>query len=235
MRLATRLLWATALTLLTVACGGRPTKTLAEAENALADAILAKKCAPEEYAAAERMYAKANALADEGKNDEAEATARAAKKLAEQARKKAMLRKDECLKPKAAGGLNPEDFIDTSGPGLDDPDAQNSGGLQSIFFDYNAFDLTPEARQTMSANAGWLNKNGAVRVVVEGHCDSRGSTEYNLALGEKRAQVVRKYLVQLGVDPNRLAIVSYGEEQPLDFGENESGFARNRRAEFTVR
>ncbi len=234
MRPATRLTGILLLVLLT-ACGGRPTKTLAEAENALADAILAKKCAPEEYAAAERMYAKANALADEGKNDEAAAAARAAKKLAEQARQKAMLRKDECLKPKQDPTINPDDFIDRSGAGLDDPDAQNSGGLKTVYFDFNAFDLTPEARQTMTSNAQWLLKNADKRIIIEGHCDSRGSTEYNLALGEKRGQVARKYLVQMGVDPNRMSVVSYGEEQPLDFTETEGGHAKNRRAEFTVR
>ena len=107
--------------------------------------------------------------------------------------------------------------------------------MKTVYFEYNAFDLTPDARQTMASNASWLNKNPDTKVTVEGHCDSRGSTEYNLALGEKRARVVKQYLVSLGVDGGRLAVISYGEEQPMEYGEGERTFARNRRAEFTVR
>ncbi|MCA9539368.1 MAG: OmpA family protein [Myxococcales bacterium] len=219
---------------LLAACGGRPTKTLAEAEGALADAALAKKCAPEEFAAAERMYAKAQKLADDEKFDEAETAAEAAKKLAVKARDKALARKTECEAQEVDPKTDLSGFIDKSGPGLDATDG-DGGGMKTVYFDYNAFDLTEQAKVTMGKNADWLRKNPGKPVIIEGHCDSRGSTEYNLALGEKRAQVARKYLIGLGIEGGRLSIMSYGEEQPLDFGETEAAFARNRRAEFRLR
>ncbi len=219
------------LGLLLLACGGPPTQQLEEAEGALNDAILARKCAPEAYKAAVRMYEKAQKQSDEGNYEDAEDSARAARKLAEKARNKALLRKADCLKPKD-DPTDVSDFIDPSAP-VD----QNSdpGGLVTVHFQYNAYDLTPDARQKMAANARWLNKNPDAKVTVEGHCDSRGSTEYNLALGEKRALVVRKYLVSLGVDGSRLAIISYGEESPMEYGETDRAWTKNRRAEFTVR
>ena len=217
--------------LLLLACGGVPQQQLDEAESALLDAILAKKCAPEAYAAAERMYAKAQKQSDDGDYDAAEASARAAKKLADKARNKALLRKADCLKPKD----DPTDVSEFIDPSATSDQSRDPGGLQTVHFAYNAFDLTPEARQKMAANAQWLQQNAEAKITVEGHCDSRGSTEFNLALGEKRAMVVRKYLVSLGVDGARLAIISYGEEQPAEYGDNDRAWQRNRRAEFTVR
>lgn len=219
---------------LLAACGSRPTQVLSEAEGALADAELARKCAPDEYAAAEKMYAKAQKLADDEKFDEAETAAVAARKLAIKARDKALARKDDCLAPKVDPDNDVSEFVDQSGAGLDATDG-DGGGMKTVYFDYNAHDLTEQAKVTMSKNAAWMRANPAVNVVVEGHCDSRGSTEYNLALGERRAQVVRKYLVGLGVDGGRLSVVSYGEEQPVEYGETEAAHARNRRAEFRIR
>ena len=213
------------------ACGGPPTQQLAEAESAISDAVLAKKCAPEEYAAALRMYAKAERQSDKGDYDAAESSARAARKLAIKARNKALLRKADCLAP----GNDPTDLTDFLDPAEATDKAPDPGGMRTVFFDYNAYDLTPAARKTMADNAKWLLNNPTVKVMVGGHCDRRGSTEYNLSLGEKRAQVALKYLVSLGVDRDRVAIISYGEEQPLDYGDNDRAFTRNRRAEFGVR
>jgi len=223
-----------ALALLLAACGARPTQTLTEAEGALADARIAEKCAPEEYQAALKALKKANELAEKGENDEAKSMAIAAKKLAINARNKAMLRKDECERENAppVAAVNLDEFIDKSGPGS--MGEGSSDGLKTVYFNYNSSDLTPEARQTLSANADWL-KLKAVKVTIEGHCDKRGSTEYNLALGERRAMIVRNYLKSLGVNADRLAVISYGEEKPLDYGDGEQGLARNRRAEFVVR
>jgi peptidoglycan-associated lipoprotein len=222
------------LAALLAACGARPTQNLTEAEAALADAKIAEKCAPEEYQAAVKALQKANELADKGENEEARKQAVAAKKLAINARNKALLRKDECERENAppVAAVNPDEFIDKSGPGT--MGEGSSDGLKTVYFDYNSSDLTPEARQTLAANAAWL-KSKAVKVTIEGHCDKRGSTEYNLALGERRAMIVRNYLRSLGVNADRMAVISYGEEKPLDYGEAEQGMARNRRAEFVVR
>ena len=87
-------------------------------------------------------------------------------------------------------------------------------------------------RKTLSRNAQHLQATPGVRIRIEGHCDERGTTEYNLALGERRAKSTYQYLMDLGVDPNRMGVVSYGEEQPLDPRNNEEAWALNRRAEF---
>jgi len=227
-----RFLIVSASALLLFACGTRPTQLLGEAQNALSEAALAKKCAPDEFEAAEKMYIKAQKLADAEKYDEAEAAARAAKKLAIKAQAKAQARKDECLTPPKPA-TDPTDFIDDSGPGVDAQDG-DGGGMETVYFEYNSSDLTDSARAAMAQNGDWLQRNPTVVVTIEGHCDKRGSTEYNLALGEKRAKVTRSYLISLGVEKNRLGIVSYGEEQPMDYGDTTKAHGRNRRAEFRV-
>lgn len=220
---------------LIAACASRPSATLTEAETALNGAVLAKKCAPEDYAAAERMYLKANTLADQGKHEEAKQAAEAAKKLAFKARKKAEARRADCFAPKKkdTDAVGIDQFVDRSQPNVVVGAAVDD--MKTVYFDFNAFELSPEARQTLNSNADWMNANAGSTIIIEGHCDSRGSSEYNLALGEKRAQVALRYLKQLGVDSGRLQVTSYGEERPADYGENESAYARNRRVEFTVR
>lgn len=111
-------------------------------------------------------------------------------------------------------------------------DSGSINGLKSIQFDYDSSTLGTEARRQLAENAEWIKANKAVTVQVEGHCDSRGSVEYNLALGERRAKSVKNYLVGLGVETKRLTIISYGEEKPLVTGDNEAAFAQNRRANF---
>lgn len=103
-----------------------------------------------------------------------------------------------------------------------------------VFFQYDSDEITGEAERKLQVKASVLQSNPGVRLRIEGHCDQRGSTEYNLALGQRRAEAVRAYLVNLGIDGSRLATLSYGEERPLQEGEDEDALARNRRAEFTV-
>jgi len=104
--------------------------------------------------------------------------------------------------------------------------------LEKIFFEYDAFTLTPQAREILSRNAEWLRQNPAAKLTVEGHCDERGADEYNLALGQRRAEAVRSYLVTLGIAAERLSTISYGEERPVAVGNGEGAWAQNRRAEF---
>jgi peptidoglycan-associated lipoprotein len=104
--------------------------------------------------------------------------------------------------------------------------------LQRVQFDFDQFTLSAEARDILAANAAYLQANSSVRVRIEGHCDERGSDEYNLALGERRAQAAKDYLESLGVATDRLETISYGEELPLDAGHDEAAWAKNRRAEF---
>jgi peptidoglycan-associated lipoprotein len=108
------------------------------------------------------------------------------------------------------------------------------GPLGDVHFDYDRYDLRSDARTTLQANADWLKQNSSNRVEVEGHCDERGTVEYNLALGAKRAKAVRDYLVTLGISADRISTISYGEELPLCRDTAEDCYARNRRAHSVV-
>lgn len=103
-----------------------------------------------------------------------------------------------------------------------------------VFFEYDSDEITPTAEDKLNTKAAVLRSNPNVRLRIEGHCDQRGSTEYNLALGQRRAEAVRAYLVNLGIDGGRLSTISYGKEKPLMEGDGEDSYARNRRAEFAV-
>lgn len=111
-------------------------------------------------------------------------------------------------------------------------DSGNIAGLTTINFEYDQATLTETARADLAKNAEWIKGNPNVTVQIEGHCDSRGSVEYNLALGERRAKSVKSYLTNLGIDAKRLTIISYGEEKPVATGDSESVYAKNRRANF---
>jgi peptidoglycan-associated lipoprotein len=114
-------------------------------------------------------------------------------------------------------------------------DANTEGGpLLDIHFVFNSSSLTDEARQTLGQHANWLKAHAGARVTIEGHCDDRGTVEYNLALGEHRARAAKEYLVSLGVAAGRLHTVSFGKEKPLDTGTGEAAWAVNRRAHFVV-
>ncbi len=108
------------------------------------------------------------------------------------------------------------------------------GYLQDVFFDTNRHELTDEARAALAANAAWLKQHPGVRILVEGHCDERNTREYNLALGERRANAVRDYLGSLGVAGDRIRTVSFGEERPFAQGHDESAWRLNRRAHLVI-
>ena len=112
--------------------------------------------------------------------------------------------------------------------------AAKGSGFENIYFGFDQYALTPEARATLKKHAEWLQANRGHVMRIEGHCDERGTNEYNLALGQRRADAAKKYLVGLGLDAKRLSTVSYGEERPLDPGQDEGAWAKNRRAQFAV-
>ena len=109
-----------------------------------------------------------------------------------------------------------------------------SSPLKDIRFDFDRYDLRADARETLKATADWLKQNMSMRVEIEGHCDERGTNEYNLALGAKRAQAARDYLVALGIRADRLSMMSYGEEIPVCKEQKEACWAKNRRDRFVV-
>ncbi len=101
-----------------------------------------------------------------------------------------------------------------------------------IFFEFDSSTLSAEAESILKAKAEYMRRNAALTIVIEGHCDNRGTTEYNLALGERRAESVKGFLVDLGISETRIRTISYGEERPLAAGTDESAWSRNRRAHF---
>lgn len=107
--------------------------------------------------------------------------------------------------------------------------------MENIYFDFDSSELTPDARMLLKEKADFLTRNSGLTVTVEGHCDERGTTEYNLALGERRAQAAKRYLQDLGIADFRLNTISYGEERPAVQGNDESAWSKNRRDHFVIR
>ena len=101
-----------------------------------------------------------------------------------------------------------------------------------IFFEFDSSTLSAEAESILRAKAEWMRRNPSLSIVIEGHCDNRGTTEYNLALGERRAESVKRFLIDLGIAETRIRTISFGEERPLVMGDNEEAWAKNRRAHF---
>lgn len=108
------------------------------------------------------------------------------------------------------------------------------GYLKDAYFDFDKSDLREDARTTLAANADWLKRFPSVQVLIEGHCDERGTAAYNLALGDRRSNAAREYLASLGVDATRMKTVSYGKERPICTESNEDCWQRNRRAAFVI-
>jgi peptidoglycan-associated lipoprotein len=106
--------------------------------------------------------------------------------------------------------------------------------LMLINFDYDRYEIRDDAKATLQSDAAWLKRFPSVKVLIEGHCDERGTEEYNLALGEKRAKSTMDYLLSLGISTDRMKIISYGKSQPLDNGMTEAAWQRNRRAQFLI-
>ncbi len=111
---------------------------------------------------------------------------------------------------------------------------RSQGLLDDVFYEYDSANLTETARQRLAANAQFFNKHPVFEALIEGHCDERGTPEYNLALGERRASSARDYLSSLGVDGSRLRTITYGEERPVCTGNEEGCWSQNRRSHFMI-
>ena len=109
-----------------------------------------------------------------------------------------------------------------------------SSPLKDVYFDFDRYDLRADSREILKANSAWLKANASAQVQIEGHCDERGTTEYNVALGSRRAESVKDYLVTLGTSADRLSTISYGEEVPVCREQTEECWQKNRRARFVV-
>lgn len=112
---------------------------------------------------------------------------------------------------------------------------EKTGMLLTVYFDFDRFTIRDDMQSVFEKNAEWLKKNSNVKIQIEGHCDERGTNEYNIALGERRAQSIREYLVNYGINPSRLSTISYGEEKPVAPGHDEDSWTKNRRGEFVIK
>jgi len=113
-------------------------------------------------------------------------------------------------------------------------DQLDFSAIADVYFDFDSYSLSSEAKSSLEANSRELKRTTAGNITIEGHCDERGTQAYNLALGEKRANAAKEFLVALGVNPSRVSTVSYGKERPFDDGHDESAWAKNRRAHFVA-
>lgn len=149
--------------------------------------------------------------------------------------------KSEEIKPDAIKTIPPERSFDRpsgsqpSNLSVEPSIASGSNALDDVFFDFDRFQIRKDAMPVLDANAGWLRANGNKTVLIEGHCDERGTVAYNLVLGEKRARAAKKYLQDLGVQASQLQITSYGETRPFCKQANEDCYQQNRRAHFVTK
>jgi len=165
----------------------------------------------------------------------------ASKKVASSSGDQSGRAKTEAIQPDAIKTVPPERSFDRpsgsepSNLSLAPSTVSGSSALGDVFFDYDRFQIRMDAMPVLDANAGWLRANGSKTVLIEGHCDERGTVAYNLVLGEKRARAAKKYLQDLGVQASQLQITSYGEIRPFCTQQNEDCYQRNRRAHFVTK
>jgi peptidoglycan-associated lipoprotein len=135
-----------------------------------------------------------------------------------------------------AGGAGGAAATGTTIPSLPSPkEFVESAALRDVYFDFDRYDVRAGDKGTLDENANWLKSNQSAMLLIEGHADERGTNEYNLALGERRAKATRDYLVSVGIDAGRITVISYGEERPTCTEKTEGCWAKNRRAHFLVK
>jgi len=148
-----------------------------------------------------------------------------------QERELARLREEELKKP--TGGELEKSLVTKKEPGIEG-EVFESKLLKDIHFEFDKYDIRSVDEAILKENAAFLKNNPRMKIQVEGHCDERGTVEYNLALGERRANNTKKYLVSLGIPSDRISTISYGKEKPFDKGHHEEAWAKNRRAHIVV-
>lgn len=230
-------------------CTGVPISELNAARHSLKDAMLAgaPMCATNEFSNAEEAFLKANNETAFRNYEQAKVDAVNAAELAKLAKRIAdgnptcQVSYQEAISGQepAVAEPTPEPVEEIVAEEATDESVTETESillsadtLDNVYFKYDDYVLTDQGRTSLDKNANFLLQNPNVKIIVEGHCDKRGSNEYNLALGLKRAKAIETYLVNSGVEASQVKIISYGEERPAVYGNNESAYSKNRRAEF---
>lgn len=215
-------------------CGGAgPAKS--EMTKAVTSLELARKtrCPHESLPIAEKAYEDSKRLFDEGKYDESRAKARVAQRLSAE-----VLQSNGGKPCEAPTEVKAQGDAELFPPEINPPKevtAEAVPEMETVFFAFDSSQLTPETMATLEQNITWIKANPEVSVELGGHCDSRGSSDYNIALSERRAKAVEGYLLKSGVSPDRLEAVAYGSERLASQRLDEEGHKRNRRVEFKAR
>ncbi len=173
-----------------------------------------------------------SSASEEASRLEAERAAREAKE-AQELRERELARMKAEEAKKAGGGEFEKSLIAKKERGIEG-EVFETKLLKDVHFDFDKYDFRGDDEDILKGNAAWLKKNPGTKVQIEGHCDERGTSDYNLALGERRANHVKQFLISLGIASDRISIISYGEEKPLDPGHTEEAWSKNRRAHFVV-
>ena len=216
-----------------LACSGaRPAKEEMTKTMTLLESVRKLGCAHDSLSLAEESYAKAQKLFDEKKYDEARVQASAARELAQEVVDASGGKPCEVPPP-------PPPSTEVELPIEDDNvvepfEARAEPDLKTIYFGFDSSSLTPEAKAIIEENLQWIRDNDDRRIIIEGHCDSRGTFEYNLALSDRRAATVHGYLIQAGIESRRLEPIGVGSEQPVSYRQDTEGYRLNRRVEFKV-
>lgn len=169
---------------------------------------------------------------EEASRLEAERAAREAREAQElKERELARIREEEARK--AAGGEFEKSLVAKKERGIEG-EVFETQLLKDVHFDFDKYEVRQGDEEILKENVAWLKKNPKTKIQAEGHCDERGTIEYNLALGERRANYAKQYLVSLGIASDRVSTISYGKERPLDTGHSEEAWAKNRRVHFVV-
>lgn len=228
MSMFTRTLMVLALTAALAACGGRQRSSdlLTEARDAVNGAADSERCAEAEYRAAVRLMEQAEQAYADREYDTARQLAEAARAQAERAREIAAAN-DDCDRETE----NQEAVATVLAPTPTNTASEYTGDYEftTVYFGFDSSSVSTEASRTLQEHARYLAANPGVRLRLEGHCDGAGTSEYNLALGQRRAWAVRQFLMELGISGERLSTLSYGEEMPVS-----SDLNRNRRVEFVA-
>ncbi len=208
------------------------TDLLKDAAAAMANTGNAKECAAETYALAQNALKEAQAAQEAGDLETARQKARLAQTLAKQAKEEAEMNAEECERRKNASAAVEEILNDELSGG---PVFVRDDSFKVIYFDFDESFLSSSAVQDLQSNVAVLKAKPEMNVILAAHTDDRGTTEYNLALSQRRGDAVKAHAVSLGVDASRMSVVPYGKEMPASHGAREQDYALNRRVEFVPR